>query len=299
GNSYVITAAGAGAFTAGNVGVSGSAGGDTVAVTANESAADVATAVNGVQSKTNVSATADTSVALTVTSGSFFFTLGNGNGAAGTNPVTVSATITGTSANDLSPLVQAVNAQTSTTGVVATVNSSGKLTLTQEEGKNISISGYSGTGTLAAGGTTLAATGTTSATIQGVVTLQSTNGFTLNQTAGSVGLGSSASLTSLSSINITSLAGANSALSTVNFAIQSLENIGGQLGATQQQLQATVSNLQTAASNLTTAQGVVQDANIPQVTTQLTQEQILAQAGVSALAQSTQLQQSFLKLLQG
>jgi len=43
---------------------------------------------------------------------------------------------------------------------------------------------------------------------------------------------------------------------------------------------------------------VVQDANIPQVTTQLTQQEILQQAGVSALAQSSTLQQSFLKLLQ-
>jgi flagellin-like hook-associated protein FlgL len=40
------------------------------------------------------------------------------------------------------------------------------------------------------------------------------------------------------------------------------------------------------------------DANIPQVSTQLTQEEILQQAGVSALAQSSTLQQAFLKLLQ-
>ena len=43
---------------------------------------------------------------------------------------------------------------------------------------------------------------------------------------------------------------------------------------------------------------MVQDANIPQVTTQLTQTEILQQAGVSALSQSSQLQQSLLKLLQ-
>jgi len=42
----------------------------------------------------------------------------------------------------------------------------------------------------------------------------------------------------------------------------------------------------------------VQDANIPQVTTQLTQQQILQQAGVSALAKSSALQESFLRLLQ-
>ena len=77
-----------------------------------------------------------------------------------------------------------------------------------------------------------------------------------------------------------------------------LENVGGQLGAIQQELQATVSNLQSTATNITAAKGVVEDANIPQVTTELTQQQILQQAGVSALAQSSALQQSFLKLLQ-
>ena len=60
----------------------------------------------------------------------------------------------------------------------------------------------------------------------------------------------------------------------------------------------TVANLQTTDTNLTAARSVVQDASIPQVTTQLTQQQILQQAGVSALAQSSALQQSFLKLLQ-
>jgi flagellin len=43
---------------------------------------------------------------------------------------------------------------------------------------------------------------------------------------------------------------------------------------------------------------VVQDANIPAVTSSLTQQEILQQAGVSALAQSHTLQQAFLKLLQ-
>ena len=76
------------------------------------------------------------------------------------------------------------------------------------------------------------------------------------------------------------------------------DNIGGQLGAVQQRLEATASNLQTNTTNLTSARSVVQDANIPAVTSSLTQEEILQQAGVSALAQSHTLQQAFLKLLQ-
>jgi flagellin len=62
-------------------------------------------------------------------------------------------------------------------------------------------------------------------------------------------------------------------------------------------LTASVNNLNTTSQNVTTALGVVQDANIPKVSNQLTQAQIQAQAGVAALKSSTQLQQSFLSLL--
>jgi flagellin len=302
GNSYAISGGGGGSFTAGTIGVSGSAGSKSFTVTASEAAADIATSINAIQSTTNVSASANTSVAFAVTSGSFTFQLGNGTGATPTNKATIAATVTADTASGLSPLVQAINADTSATGVTATVNSANDLVLTQAQGQNISISSFAGTGTLKAGGTTTTTLGgaVTAATVQGVVSFQSTQAFALDSTnIKDIGLQTNSALSSLSSINVSTTAGANSAINVVSFAIKALENIGGGLGATQQQLQATVSNLQTTESNLTTAQGVVQDANIPQVTTQLTQEQILQQAGVSALAQSSQLQQSFLKLLQG
>ena len=145
---------------------------------------------------------------------------------------------------------------------------------------------------------TLAAGGTTSATVQGLVTAQSNQAFALSATASDIGLNTASSLSSLAGVNVSTISGANSALNVVSSALQQLENVGAQLGALQQRLQATVSNLQTTDTNLTTARSVVQDANIPQVTTQLTQQQILQQAGVSALSQSNALQQSFLKLLQ-
>jgi flagellin len=266
-----------------------------------ESAKDVAASINGITPQTNVTATADTSVAFTVTSGSISFVLGNGTGAAQTNHVNISATVTSVSQSGLQPLVDAINEQTGTTGVTATVNSANQLVLTQAQGDNISISGFGGSGTLAAGGTatvTLAAAGTTSATVQGLVTLQSPLSFALAGAASNIGLNTSSSLANLASVDVSTVAGANSALNVVSFAIQQLENIGAQLGAIQQGLQATASNLQTTATNVTAARSVVQDANIPQVTTQLTQREILQQAGISALSQSSALQQSFLKLLQ-
>lgn len=293
GASFTISAAGA--FTAGNVGVSGSAGDANVAVTATESAQNFAAGVNAVTSKTNVSATADTSVAFTVTAGTISFSLGNGTVAAQTNGTSISATVSSVTAAGLANLVSQINNATGQTGIVASVDSNNHLVLTQSQGDNISIKSFAGTATLAAGGTTLGGA-TTSALVQGLATLQSTQSFGLSNS--DAGLALTTSLAALSSVNVSTQSGAAAALNVVNFALQQLENVGGQLGAVQQELQATVSNLQSTSTNITAARGVVQDANIPQVTTQLTQQEILQQAGVSALAQSSTLQQSFLKLLQ-
>ncbi len=95
----------------------------------------------------------------------------------------------------------------------------------------------------------------------------------------------------------TTTAGANQAINVVKYALQSLNNAGGQLGAFQQGLTANINNLNTTSQNVTSALGVVQDANLPQVANQLTQAQIQAQAGVAALKSSTTLQQSYLSLL--
>lgn len=301
GKSYAITAAAAGAFTAGNVGVSGSAGAANANVAATtEAAKDIAATINGVTAQTNVTATANTSVAFTVTAGSISFVLGNGNGGAQTNPVNISATVTNVSQSGLQSLVSAINQQTGTTGVTATVNSSNQLVLNQAQGDNISITGFAGTGTLAAGGTATVTLGgaVTAATVQGLVTVQSNQNFALSAAASNIGLNTNSALSTLASANVSTVSGANAALNVVDYALQQLENTGAQLGAVQKRLQATASNLQTTDTNLTAARSVVQDANIPQVTTSLTQQQILQQAGVSALAQSSVLMQSFLKLLQ-
>ena len=300
GASYIITSGAAGGFTAGSIGVSGSAGGSSVTVTKPEAASDIVASVNSVQAKTNVSAVADTSAAFTVTSGSFSFTLGDVNASA-SNTVNISATVTGTvNASSLAGLVSAINQQSGTTGITATVNSSNQLVLTQAQGDNITLTGYTGTGTLKAGGSTLVTLGgaVTSATVQGVVTMQSAQSFALSAAASDIGLQASSTLAKLSAANVGTVAGADAALNVVDFAIQQLENVGGQLGAIQQRLQASVSNLQTTQVNMTSALSTIQDANIPAVTTQLTQEQILQQAGVDALAKSGALQQSFLRLLQ-
>ena len=304
--SATATATGA-AFTAGNLTINGSNGSAKAAVTANESAANIAASINSLSNQTNVSAQANTSVILKVkggANGSFDFTLGNGTSAAPTNTINISAT-------GQSGLISAINNATAKTGITASQNASGNVVLTQSQGQNVSLTavsqgsftvenGGSATpktfGGTTTGGTFTAASGGGTLVLQGKVSFQSDESFSVAN-AGDIGLSTQSNLQALSSINVSTTNGANQAINVVKFAIEGLNNLGGQLGATQQRLQATLNNLTTTNTNLQNGLGVVQDANIPSVSQKLTESQIQAQSGVAALKNSSSLQQAFLSLL--
>ncbi len=294
GQAFTISAS-AGNFTSGTVSVSGYAGSSSINVTADESAASVAAGINAISQQTGVTATANTSVAFTVTTGSFSFSIGNGTTGSQTNAVNISANVTDLTPTGLSGLVSAINGSTAQTGIAASVNSSNQLVLTQSQGENISIKGFTGTGTLAAGGTTVSS-GSATALVQGFTQLQSTQGYSLGNGA-NIGLSNISTLSAVSTVDVSTVEGANQALSIIDQAINTLNQQGGSLGAIQNRIQASVQNVQTTATNLQAAQSVVQDANIAQATTQLSKYQILQQAGISTLAQANALQQSYLKLL--
>ncbi len=294
GGAFTISAS-AGNFTSGTVNIAGYAGTSGITVAATDSAADIAAGINKISQQTGVTASANTSVAFTVASGSISFTLGNGNTTSQTNAVNISANVTALTPTGLSGLVSAINNATAQTGIAASVNANNQLVLTQAQGQNISITNFAGTGSLAAGGTTVDGTNQT-ALVQGFVQMQSTQGYSLTN-GQNIGLASISSLNAVSTVDVSTVEGANQAIATIDQAINTLNQQGGSLGAIQQRVQASVQNLQTAATNLSSARSTVQDANIAEATTQLTKYQILQQAGISTLAQANSLQQSFLKLL--
>jgi flagellin len=292
-----------GAFTAGTVKYTGTNGvTGSVTVTKNSSAYGIASSIN-TTSGTSLTASATNVVTLTASGGTngFKFKI------AGSGGTTDNTTI---NASTLSAVASQINGDTNITGISATYTGSansktGTLTLTQADGKNIILTA---SGASAASGKLVAAataqkTGVTFGTgagqvglIQGTVHFQSSASFGISSGA-NIGVSKASTLTSLADINVTTTAGANTAINVVKFALQGLNNQAGQIGAVQQRLEATVNNLNTTSQNVTTALGVVQDANIPAVSNSLTESQIQAQAGVAALKDSTTLQQSYLSLL--
>ncbi len=269
----------------------------SIASTVNESAASIATAINNVSGTTGVQAQATNSVTLSFATGKAvsFSLQASTAGSATTAVIGTAQTISASSAN---ALVSQVNGGTATSGISASLNKAGNVVLSQAAGQNMLITGFAGSGSLKSVGGTAATISSTNAAaiIQGQTQLQSSGAFSVSN-GKNIGVKSSSTLDALSAINVSTTAGANTAINVVKYALAALNNQGGQLGATQQAMTANINNLNTTSQNVTTALGVVQDANIPAVSNQLTQAQIQAQAGVAALKNSTALQQSYLSLL--
>lgn len=201
--------------------------------------------------------------------------LGTGAVAAG------SLTITGASgtAVDIGPLaavstasqraaqvVNAVNAVSNTTGVGAYIDqTSDSIVLTSNAGftlggtDNGALTGFNGAG----GGTTAAST-----------------------------------TTGLTTLNLQSFASSQLAIQQVDSALTQINTTQATLGAVENRFQSVVSNLQSTATNLTASRSTIQDTDYAAETANMTQAQILQQAGTAVLAQANSQPKNVLSLLQ-
>jgi len=102
----------------------------------------------------------------------------------------------------------------------------------------------------------------------------------------------------LASASLSTATNAQKAIAVFDAAIQQLSTARAKIGATQNRLQTTISNLSTTNQNLTAAESQITDVDIAQATSNMTQQQVLQQAGVSVLAQANSMPQAALKLLQ-
>ncbi|MGH9483509.1 MAG: flagellin [Terriglobales bacterium] len=121
---------------------------------------------------------------------------------------------------------------------------------------------------------------------------------TLSDSSIQGGSGSGLANVDLSTDSLTSATSATTALTAINKAITNVASKRGEVGATINQLQAATNVVSTQVQNLTSAESGIMDANIPQVIGQMSQESILSQTGVSALAQANSSEQLVLRLLQ-
>ncbi len=113
------------------------------------------------------------------------------------------------------------------------------------------------------------------------------------------GLELTALLTASSTLSGATAGNALGALATIDTAIENISNNRAKYGATLNRLDITVSSIQTMRLNITAANSRIRDVDVAEETAVLSKNQVLAQAGVSVLAQANQLPQLALRLLQG
>ena len=108
---------------------------------------------------------------------------------------------------------------------------------------------------------------------------------------------SALTLTGVSTISLSTQAGATAALSTLDTAISAVSTKRANLGASESRLSSVVNNLTSNITNLSEAQSRIQDADFGTETSNLAKSQILSQASTAMLAQANQSQQNVLSLL--
>ena len=196
----------------------------------------------------------------------------------------------------------AVNSKTSQTGVTATVDTAGVVTLSAADGRNITVTatadGFTKTG-LAASAATTTTTSTLSLASSGSagITLGGTSGLAaVNMSVTAVAAVATAGA-GVSSLNLGTMSGSQSALATLDRAINTITDSRASMGAYQNRLTASISNLETSSINLQASRSRIMDTDYAKESTSLAKSQIIAQAATAMLAQANQAQQSVLALL--
>ncbi len=100
-------------------------------------------------------------------------------------------------------------------------------------------------------------------------------------------------------MDISTVGGANAALTAIDAALQTVNSSRAMLGAVQNRFSATIENLQTGSENTTASRSRIQDADFAAETANLSRAQVLQQAGTAMVAQANQLPQQVLQLLKG
>ncbi|MEE9475731.1 MAG: flagellin [Roseateles sp.] len=208
----------------------------------------------------------------------------------------------GAQATNRAAVISALNAQSAATGVSASDTGSG-VALSAADGRNITVTytagGFTGSsltdfGIGATSGTTYGGTinlnYTAPSGVSGTVAFTQASGLSASNAIAATG-------TQVSAIDISTVTGANAALSAIDAALASVNGRRASLGAIQNRFSSTIQNLQVGGQNLSASRSRIQDADFAAETANLSRAQVLQQAGTAIVAQANQLPQQVLQLL--
>jgi flagellin len=269
----------------------------TTSATKASSAIAMAAAINAATASTGVTAKANANILV-----------GTGFSAGDVDTVYLngqSLAVSLSSTSTAATVVSDLNTITGLTGVVAEDNGSG-VTLTASDGRTISLgASYSGavvsgeriglsgnvalTGAAASAAGAMAYISTVKLSADEAFTIASgSNGNTSFATLGfRVGTyGGSAESLKISSQDVSTQTGAQTAITTIDGAIDMVSTQQAKVGAAMGRMSAQASFLSSSLQNATTARGRIMDTDYAQETTQLARAQIIQQAATAMLAQA-------------
>jgi len=223
-------------------------------------------------------------------------------------------------------LTTAINNLSTQTGVIASIDTQGRMVLNTNDGRGIIVTASNGGLTGIEGGNFGRLT-LSRQDAKDIVVDVSTNGglgglsdighktraeATLNLTnlggnftsadalAIGVGTNSASDLDLIGGIGagVTSLKGAMAVMDIAQSAQSALDSIRADLGSVQNQLTSTVNNIAISKVNVSSAESTIRDVDFAQESANFTKLNILTQAGTFALTQANNIQQNVLRLLQ-
>ena len=261
------------------------------------SAAAKAIAINAVSSSTNVTATGDNLVTLTLNYSEA--SSASSNISINGNAINFSSVTNGTQT------IAAIN-NASIGDIVASVNSSGEVQLASASGADIVIAHAGTAGVFIDGHTD--ATGATisvgsSVTFKGQILLTHTAGDVIKISGDDVGeLGFQAQASSSASIpgsiiSVSSSSNAASALTSIDTAIDTIANTRAKFGASDNAIDHRLNFLLDAKNNASSRLSKIEDADFALETARLTKAQIMSKAASSMLAQANASGDVFLRLI--
>ena len=145
-----------------------------------------------------------------------------------------------------------------------------------------------------------------SATVQGSISLSSSKLFSVTQSGTELASAlndnyfttGAATLSTVSNVDLRTQAGASTALSVLDGAIEKISSMRADLGAIENRLSHAVSNLMNISENTAEARSRIADADYSVESANLAKAQVLQQAGTAMLSQANARAQLVLQLLQ-
>jgi len=263
---------------------------DTSAASTSGDVNDLIDAINTVANTSGVSATKDSSLSVTLLHADADDTLSiNG----------VDITYTAAS-DDIDSLVTSINDVSAQTGVSAEISGGTSIVFSSANGADMTLNT---TSTLLGGAAIdnvnyqagiVLATDVGSGTSDASIILAGADAADFGLSEGA----STASRNILNDVNVLTGTDASNALQTLDFALEKVNSLRANLGATQIRFESTITNLSISSENLSAARSRIQDADFAAETAEMTRSQILQQAGVAMVSQANALPQSVLSLLQ-